>query len=119
MSVTNTDGMGARIEKLLDDVQDAAGPVTWPRVEALVTALVEMYGVGLDRVLGIARAAAGDPRSLEESLARDELVASLLALHELHTVPLDPRVQQVLDGPPPRPDTALIPASSLVRGSRP
>jgi len=66
--------------------------------EELVRALVELYGEGLERVLDIVHAKAGD-RSAEifAGLCEDVFVESLLALHGLHPLSLDDRVQAALD----------------------
>lgn len=86
-----------RIERLLAEAEAASGPVAWPRVEALVTALVDLYGRGLARILAHAREAAGSASAdLDEQLQRDELVASLLVLHGLHPVPVEARVARAL-----------------------
>jgi hypothetical protein len=88
---------GRRLEELLDGVQHAAGPQAWPRVEALVAALLELYGEGLERVLGAARAEAKSPEALEKRLTEDEIVASLLLLHGLHPVSLQTRIDLALE----------------------
>jgi hypothetical protein len=90
------------IMRLLAEAEAACGPAAWPRVESVITALVDLYGAGLERILDRAKAAASDPVTLERTLADDEIVSSLLVLHELQE--------------PPTP--GLIPASSLVRGAR-
>lgn len=71
---------GTFIEQLLDEVEATAGPVAWPRVEALVTALVELYGEALERLVAQARVSALDPLAFDAALAKDELLLSLLAL---------------------------------------
>jgi hypothetical protein len=85
-----------RIERLLAEAEAATGPVAWPRVEALVTALVDLYGRGLERIVAHARAAAPDA-DLDARFAADELVASLLVLHDLHPVPVETRIARALD----------------------
>lgn len=86
-----------RIETLLRDVEAIAGPVAWPRVQSLVTALVDLYGAGLGRVLDHAGECVRDRAELDRRLAADEVVASLLALHDLHPIPLEQRVERALD----------------------
>jgi hypothetical protein len=71
------------IELLLDEIEATAGPVAWPRVEALVTALIELYGEALERLVAHARGAASDPAMLDADLSRDELLKSLLALRDV------------------------------------
>jgi Fe-S cluster biogenesis protein NfuA len=74
-----------RVEALLDEVE------TFPARERdvateLVSALLDMYGEGLARIV----AACDVP-------AEDELVAHLLFLHGLHPVPVHERVTGALD----------------------
>jgi hypothetical protein len=87
---------GDHVERLLEEVEAVAGPTAWPRVEALVAALVDLYGDGLGRLLSCARTAAGDTAALDDLLAHDELVASLLLLHGLHPLPLEERIGRAL-----------------------
>jgi Fe-S cluster biogenesis protein NfuA len=70
----------ARIDVLLDDVQDVE----------LVQALVDLYGEGLARIV------AHDPACIA-GVADDELVSHLLLLHGLHPLPLEERVRGALD----------------------
>lgn len=88
---------GEAIERLLGEVQAGVGPALWPRVASLVTALVGLYGAGLERVLAAARAAARSPEELEACVLRDDLVASLLLLHDLHPKSLEERIEAALD----------------------
>lgn len=88
------DEVGARVERLLDDLA-AADPKVAEIGERLVRELLALYGAGLGRILDHIAAAA--PGALG-ALAEDPLVAGLLALHDLHPVDLDTRVEQALDG---------------------
>lgn len=86
-----------RIAALLADAEAACGPVAWPRVEALVGALVDLYGAGLHRLVTLARASATDRDGLDEALASDAVVSSLLLVHDLHPIGLDRRLARALD----------------------
>jgi hypothetical protein len=88
--------LGARIEELLDEVEAVAGPNAWPRVESLVTALVDLYGAGFARMLELSRAEARDSSALDARIAADEIVGSLLLLHGLHPVGVQERVEKAL-----------------------
>jgi hypothetical protein len=85
-----------RLSRLLSDAEAATGPVAWPRVEALIAALVELYGIGLERLVACARIAARSGNELDEQLGRDDVIASLLLLHQLHPVPLEERIARAL-----------------------
>ena len=71
-----------RVEALLADAEAD------PKAVELVRAITELYGEGLARIVAMTP----DPREL----ARDELVAQLLVLHDLHPVPLEDRVRRAL-----------------------
>ncbi|WP_159920260.1 MULTISPECIES: NifU family protein [Nocardia] len=81
---------GDRIETLLE-ASSAGGALARERAEQLVRELVELYGAGLTRVVGLLDAEA------VERLARDDLVASLLLVHGLHPHDVDTRVRAALD----------------------
>jgi Fe-S cluster biogenesis protein NfuA/nitrite reductase/ring-hydroxylating ferredoxin subunit len=87
----NARNVGDRIEELLGGLP--AGRDT-ERAEELVRLLVEMYGDALGRVVGLLRER--QPGLLAE-LASDELLESLLLVHELHPLDVDARIQRALD----------------------
>lgn len=84
----NARTVGDRIEQLLAGLQ--AGPHR-DTAEELVRLLVEMYGEGLTRIV-----ASLDADHLTQ-LADDDLVESLLLLHDLHPLDVNARVQRALD----------------------
>jgi len=92
------------VEQLVERVQelqaqlDATGESV-PRAltEELMSAVVQMYGAGLERIVDSLLAAGSDGERIAASLAQDPLVATLLLIHDLHPVPLEQRVQQALD----------------------
>jgi hypothetical protein len=87
---------GDQVERLLEEVQAVSGPVAWPRVEALVAALLELYRAGVERTLAQARGAARDARELDRALAADPMVSSLLLLLGLHPMSLEERIDVAL-----------------------
>lgn len=89
--------VGARIERLLGELRASAGPMVWPRVEELMVAVTELYARGLGRLFDHLAAAGALDERVRAALAGDALVASLLALHGLHPLPLEARVRRVLD----------------------
>jgi Fe-S cluster biogenesis protein NfuA len=89
----NLRDVGDRIERLLDDLRAAVEPRAYDAVEELVRQVTDLYGAGLGRVVELAR---GSPSALLEQLADDDLVASLLAIHGLHPVPVEDRVEAAL-----------------------
>jgi Fe-S cluster biogenesis protein NfuA/nitrite reductase/ring-hydroxylating ferredoxin subunit len=85
----------ARVETLLDEVDSLADPAARDKALEVVSALLDLYGEGLGRIVG--HVAAGDDGRLARVLADDELVAHLLLLHGLHPVPVQARVRGALE----------------------
>lgn len=85
------DGLVARIEQSADPAARAAA-------QDVVRLLLDLHASGLakllDRIAGEDEARA---RAIFTDLARDELVSSLLLLHNLHPCDLETRVRQALD----------------------
>lgn len=75
-----------RVETLVEELGPEAGE--------LASALMQLYGAGLARIVGTLREEA--PNILDR-LADDKLVASLFLLHELHPVSLESRLRRALD----------------------
>jgi Fe-S cluster biogenesis protein NfuA/nitrite reductase/ring-hydroxylating ferredoxin subunit len=86
----------AKLEALLEDLESLEDPVARDKATAVVHALVELYGAGLERIVSeIAERDAGG--ELAGAMAGDELVSHLLLLHDLHPVPLEARVHGALE----------------------
>lgn len=84
---------GERIQNLLD-ASAAGGAVAHERAEQLVREVADLYGAGLQRMLGMAVEARPD---LADSFADDDLIASLLLVHGLHPHGVARRVEDALD----------------------
>jgi Fe-S cluster biogenesis protein NfuA len=84
----------ATVAERIEEVLDRLDPRTRPVGEEVVRLLMRFYGAGLEQALGVARAAGGD--ALVHRLAADPLVGALLALHDLHPVPLRTRVEHAM-----------------------
>lgn len=82
----------AHIETLLAEIERACGPNHWPRVEELVTALLDLHREGIARLL--ACMPEGD---FEERVAKDPFASALLCLHALHPVPFEARVRSAVE----------------------
>jgi len=87
---------GARIQALLD-ASGAGGVVVRERAEELVRLVTDLYGAGLQRLLGILADTGRLDDELAESLAADDLVASLLIVHGLHPHDVRARVEKALE----------------------
>ena len=84
---------GDRIQTLLD-ASATGGPLARERAEQLVREITDLYGAGLQRMLQLAIAA--DP-GLADTFAADDLVASLLLVHDLHPFTVQQRVSDALE----------------------
>ena len=81
----NLRAVSDRIEALTEEVQAIGDPRARETAEELVRLLVEFYGAGLERILEIVRRSP-DAKPLLGKLERDELTASLFAVHDLEPV---------------------------------
>jgi Fe-S cluster biogenesis protein NfuA/nitrite reductase/ring-hydroxylating ferredoxin subunit len=83
--------VGSRIEELLGQIRATGDPGTAELAEEVVRLVVELYGAGLERTVELA-----GPQALDR-LVEDELVASLLVLHDLHPKDTETRVVEALE----------------------
>jgi Fe-S cluster biogenesis protein NfuA len=97
MSSTDLDpqGLAGRIEELLEGITTEGGPAVGYAAEELVRVLMKFYGTGLEQMVSIVRVGAGD--TIVHRMAADPLVAALLALHDLHPVPVEQRLGHAMD----------------------
>lgn len=86
--MTDARTVGDRIEELLAGLQSSSDRAD---AEELVRLLVDMYGEGLGRMTEAL------PRDEVLRLAEDELVESLLLLHDLHPLDVTARIERALD----------------------
>jgi Fe-S cluster biogenesis protein NfuA/nitrite reductase/ring-hydroxylating ferredoxin subunit len=86
-----------RVQDLQAQLDVVGDPATREVAEELVSAVVQMYGAGLERIVGSLLGDGDEGERLAASLAEDELVAALLLIHDLHPVPLAERVQGALE----------------------
>ncbi|HEY1281131.1 MAG TPA: NifU family protein [Acidimicrobiales bacterium] len=91
---TDVRSLGDRIEQLLDGLQATGDRRARERAEELLRLVTELYGAGLARVMELAEADAPD---LARRLAVDDLVGSLLLVHDLHPDALAVRVEAALE----------------------
>jgi len=81
----------ARVQELTGRLEDLDDPACRALAEELTAAVVQMYGAGLERIVELADSATRD------EMAKDDLVAGLLMIHDLYPVPIEERVMQALD----------------------
>jgi Fe-S cluster biogenesis protein NfuA len=85
-----------RVEKLLEEIQTHADPAVRATAEELVGTILDFHGRGLGRMTELLGQAGEAGQALLEQLAGDELVGSLLLLHDLHPLDVERRVRQAL-----------------------
>jgi Fe-S cluster biogenesis protein NfuA/nitrite reductase/ring-hydroxylating ferredoxin subunit len=81
----------ARVQQLTGRLEDLDDPACRGLAEELTSAVVQMYGAGLERIVELADA------GTREEMSKDTLVAGLLMIHDLFPVPIEERVMQALD----------------------
>jgi Fe-S cluster biogenesis protein NfuA/nitrite reductase/ring-hydroxylating ferredoxin subunit len=86
-----------RVQELQARLESSADSPSRDLAEELTSAVVQMYGAGLERIVASLTAAGPEGERIASSLAGDSLVATLLLIHDLHPVPLEQRVQAALD----------------------
>jgi Fe-S cluster biogenesis protein NfuA/nitrite reductase/ring-hydroxylating ferredoxin subunit len=86
------DQLIARVQELTGRLEDLEDDSCRELAEELTGAVVQMYGAGLERIIELI-----EDKDTRGRLARDELVAGLLMIHDLYPVPLEERVMAALD----------------------
>lgn len=96
VAVPNAEATGRRVEEVLDRLAQRDDREASAAAEELVRVLMDFYGAGLARIMHLMGSATGDdgPRP---ALLRDELVTSLLVLHDLHPEDTATRIGRALD----------------------
>jgi len=90
-----------RVQELLGSLDEIADPVAQHRVQELVGAVLELYGAGLERILGVVDDAGVSALPIRDALLDDGIVASLLLIHGLYPISLEERIAQALDSVKP------------------
>ncbi len=81
----------ARVQELTGRLEDLDDPACRALAEELTSAVVQMYGAGLERIVELA------DEATRGEMAKDDLVAGLLMIHDLYPVPIEERVAEALD----------------------
>jgi Fe-S cluster biogenesis protein NfuA len=85
-----------RIEDLVRRVEDIPDRESRETAQALMEAILELHGTGLERMMDIVFDTGESGKAAIRRFAGDGLVASLLVLHGLHPDDLEARVQHAL-----------------------
>ncbi|MGW2007196.1 hypothetical protein [Streptomyces nigrescens] len=95
-AVPNAEATGRRVEEVLDRLAQRDDREASAAAEELVRVLMDFYGAGLARIMHLLGSGTDDggPRS---ALLGDDLVTSLLVLHDLHPEDTAARIGRALD----------------------
>jgi Fe-S cluster biogenesis protein NfuA/nitrite reductase/ring-hydroxylating ferredoxin subunit len=86
-----------RVQALQEALEAKGSSSTRDLAEELVSTLVQLYGEGLERIIGGLLADGEAGSRMATALSEDPLICTLLLIHDLHPVPLADRVQAALD----------------------
>jgi hypothetical protein len=86
-------GEALDIERLVAELEEIQDPVAREKVRALVRGILALHAGCLERIVSTL---ASEAPALLATLVSDDLVASVLLLHELHPEPLAERVTRAL-----------------------
>lgn len=89
--------VGDRLAAILAEIRSVADPRVADRAEDLVSELMQFYGAGLRRFLQLADESGVLTDDVIERLVDDELVTTLLILHDLHPLTVEQRVVRAID----------------------
>jgi hypothetical protein len=90
-------GSMQKIEELIGTLERAGDPALRSAAKQLVSALMDVHGACLSRMLGVLNQAGELGQQAIDSFVNDSLIRNLLILYELHPVELDVRVAQAMD----------------------
>ncbi|MDO8210305.1 NifU family protein [Conexibacter sp. CPCC 206217] len=86
-----------RVQELTEQLEQIGDPFARDCADQLATAIVQLYGEGLERIFAALSEPGIGVEELRERLVGDGVVASLLLIHDLYPVDLDTRVREALD----------------------
>jgi hypothetical protein len=91
-----TRGIAEQIEALVERLAASPDPAVRRDAQELVRLLMTLYGDGLARVLQILEREEPQSRRLVDALLEDDLISSLLVLHDLHPDDAETRIARGL-----------------------
>jgi Fe-S cluster biogenesis protein NfuA len=86
-----------RIHELVQELEALADSCARSKAEELVQLLLQLYGAGICRILEIVDGEEAVAERLLRRFAADDLVGSLLLLHNLHPLDAETRIARALD----------------------
>jgi Fe-S cluster biogenesis protein NfuA len=86
-----------KVETLVRTIESAADPHLRASVNELMQTLMRLHGEGIERMLEIVFRAGDAGKAMIDDFTRDDVIANLLLLYDLHPLDLETRVSQALD----------------------
>jgi Fe-S cluster biogenesis protein NfuA len=86
-----------RLDALLQSIERIGDPSARTRTHEIVQAILELHGVGLERILGHMAEAGEAGTAALDACAGDEVAGGLLLLHGLHPLGVEDRVLMALE----------------------
>ena len=86
-----------QLDALLRETEQQADPAARQRLQKVVQAILELHGLGLQRLLEHVTEAGDSGQGILDACCRDDVVSGLLVLHNLHPLDVEARVLQALD----------------------
>lgn len=86
-----------QIEGLIRTIENVSDPEARAGAIALVQALMEFHGAGIERMMEIIAESGEGGYAVFDRFSADDLVGNLLLLYGLHPLPLEDRVTQALE----------------------
>ncbi len=87
---------GQRMQELIAKIDVLPDPNARELLQECLQEVLAFYGLGLDRVLEVAKSAPGGEDAYDR-LVRDSIVRGMLLIHGLHPVPLEARLREALE----------------------
>jgi len=97
LTPVSAEDLVGRVQELQAQLDSTGDPATREVAEALVSAVVQMYGAGLEKIFGALADHGEAGGQIAAGLAEDPEVASLMLIHDLHPVALETRVIEALE----------------------
>jgi Fe-S cluster biogenesis protein NfuA/nitrite reductase/ring-hydroxylating ferredoxin subunit len=97
LTPVSAEDLVGRVQELQAQLDASSDSATREVAEELVSAVVQMYGAGLEKIFGSLADHGEAGEQIAAGLAEDPDVASLLLIHDLHPVPLETRVTEALE----------------------
>jgi len=86
-----------RLDELLQSVETFTDPQAQAQTRAVVQAVLDLHGAGLERVFEHLAMAGESAAAAMDACVNDEIVGGLLLLHGLHPLSMEDRVRQALE----------------------